>query len=173
MVTTWWTLSRCVELSGLERKHCMLRIQGQWGTAPVHIITSPCQFLSFKNERVAPNRADHSRLLTKVPLTWHCRTLSFVRFFAFFRGVVTPSLMPAGPDASHMLDPSSMGIVTVIATRSTWYQEATFFALGGTLVRFGLRQPPGSSFVVTASFCFFHHVNIWKDQVKPPHPSFH
>ena len=32
----------------------------------------------------------------------------------FFRGVMTPSLMPAGPDAQHMLDPSSMSVVIVI-----------------------------------------------------------
>ena len=32
----------------------------------------------------------------------------------FVRGVMTPSLMPAGPDAQHMLDPYSMSVVIVI-----------------------------------------------------------
>ena len=32
-----------------------------------------------------------------------------------FRGVMTPSLMPAGPAAQHMLAPSSMSVVIVIA----------------------------------------------------------
>ena len=31
----------------------------------------------------------------------------------FFRGVMTPSLMPAGPDAQHVLDPSSMSVVVI------------------------------------------------------------
>ena len=30
-----------------------------------------------------------------------------------FRGVVTPSLMPAGPDAQHVLGPPSMSVVIV------------------------------------------------------------
>ena len=32
------------------------------------------------------------------------------------RGVMISSLMPAGPDAQHMLDPSSMSVVIVIVT---------------------------------------------------------
>ena len=31
-----------------------------------------------------------------------------------FRGVMTPSLMPAGPDAQHMLAQSSMSVVIVL-----------------------------------------------------------
>ena len=38
----------------------------------------------------------------------------FTRFPMFFRGVMTPSLMPTGADDSQLLDTSSMRIVIVI-----------------------------------------------------------
>ena len=41
------------------------------------------------------------------------------RFPMFFQGVMTPSLMPAGPDAWHMLDQASMSVVIVIVHRDS------------------------------------------------------
>ena len=43
-----------------------------------------------------------------VRLLWANSAQHLSRFTMLFRGVMTPSLMPAGPDVQHMLDPSSM-----------------------------------------------------------------
>ena len=43
---------------------------------------------------------------------------------------MTPSLMPGGPDAQHMLDPSSKSVVSVIVMRQ---DKTTFTQAAGDL----------------------------------------
>ena len=64
---------------------------------------------------------------------------------------MTPSLMPAGPDALHMLDPSSMDVVVVERWRGTDHAAAPKYVYGALLLHlyfvFFL-------FLFSFSFCF-------------------
>ena len=68
----------------------------------------------LKQSRMCRSFRIFSQIVTFAHVSTRCHLTVSLGFRFFFRGVMTPSLMPAGPDAQHMLDPSSMSVVIVI-----------------------------------------------------------
>ena len=78
---------------------------------------SPGEFVSSFFQLVYPGRSQHT--VHFLCLWRYFRANSAhpgIRCPMFFRGVMTPSLMPTWPDAQHLLDSSSMRVAIVIVT---------------------------------------------------------
>ena len=118
--------------TGLALGSCVLPLEGRlWLSGKRHMDARPLQehgqdwcqkrsilgdqmlHLQFRCKPSSFAQVSAYCLLTvspEIPLSQWRSTLNQMSD-AFFEGVMTPSLLPAGPDAQHMLDPSSLSVV--------------------------------------------------------------
>ena len=125
--------SRIVALRASQSAGQVVRYVIMFRRCPMEVVC-----LEESNQRIVFSDCD---FCTEIEPT----VLSTSRFPMLFRGVITPSLMAAGPDAKHKLDLSSLSVVVVIVSAFLaalrdyilHWREGCFF-LGGDF----LRGPP-------------------------------